>query len=177
MRNFLALMMLSQGVPLLLMGDEFARTQQGNNNAYCQDNDISWVDWNLAQKNAGLVRFTSLMIALRKKYFAISREQFLGRVSWHGTKVGDPDWTGQARTLAMQLSGGNGQPNFYVIFNAHWEPHRFALPSLDGHWRWRRLMDTNLPSPDDVVEEKNAVPLNPGDHYFVSPRSTVILIG
>jgi glycogen operon protein len=176
MRNFLTVLFLSQGVPFLLMGDEFARTQHGNNNAYCQDNEISWVDWGLAQKNAGLVRFTSMMIALRKKYFALSREQFVNRVSWHGTKVGDPDWTGQTRALALLMHACNGQPGFYVMFNSHWEPQRFALPPMDGQWRWRRLVDTNLPSPSDVVEEKNAVPLQPGDHYILSPRSAVILI-
>jgi glycogen operon protein len=177
MRNFLTVLFLSQGVPLLLMGDELGRTQQGNNNAYCQDNDISWVDWSLAQKNAGLVRFTSMMIALRKKHFALSREQFVNRVSWHGIKVGDPDWTGQTRTLALQVHAWNGQPAFYVLFNAHWEQQRFGLPALDGQWRWRRLLDTNLPSPSDIVEEKNAVPLNPVDHYVMAPRSAVILIG
>jgi isoamylase len=159
------------------MGDEFARTQRGNNNAYCQDNEISWVDWTLARKNAGLSRFVAQLVALRKKHFAIGREQFLARVSWHGTKVGDPDWTGQSRTLAMLLAGGGGQPNFHVMFNAHWETHRFALPAVEGHWRWRRLVDTNLPSPDDAVEEKNAVPLDPPDHYYLAPRSMVILIG
>jgi glycogen operon protein len=177
MRNFLALMLISQGVPFLTMGDEFARTQQGNNNAYCQDNEISWVDWGAAQKHAGLTRFTAMMIALRKRYFTLGREQFLSRVTWHGTKLGDPDWTGQSRTLALQLQGGQGQPHFHVMLNAHWEPHRFQLPAIDGHHRWRRVVDTNLPSPDDIVEEKNGVPLNPGDHYVVSPRSTVLLIG
>jgi glycogen operon protein len=116
-----------------------------------------------------------MMVALRKKHFTMTREQFLARVSWHGTKVGDPDWTGQSRTLAMRLAGAPGQPGFYVMFNMHWEAHRFMLPTAEG--RWRRLVDTNLPSPDDVVEEKNAVPLNPADHYFVSPRSAVVLMG
>ncbi|MFO0927891.1 MAG: glycogen debranching protein GlgX [Gemmataceae bacterium] len=176
MRNFLTVLFLSQGVPFLQMGDEFARTQLGNNNAYCQDNDLSWVDWTLAQKNAGLVRFAALLIGLRKRHFAISREEFLRRVSWHGVRTGDPDWTGQTRTLAMHLAGGHLQPHFYVLLNSHWEPHRFHLPPIDGHHRWRRLVDTNLPTPDDIVEEQNAVPLNPGDHYIVTPRSTVILI-
>src|SRR5262249_2094717 len=109
-RNFLTLTLVAQGVPLLLQGDELGRTQQGNNNAYCQDNEISWVDWGLAQKNAGLLRFTRLLIALRKRYFALSREQFVNRVSWHGVKVGDPDWTGQQRVLALQLHGWHGRP-------------------------------------------------------------------
>ena len=85
------------------------------------------MDWSLAEKNAGLVRFTRMMIALRKKHFALSREQFVNRVSWHGLKVGDPDWTGAARTLAFQLHGWHGQPDLYVMFNAHWESAAFPL--------------------------------------------------
>ena len=176
MKNFLTLLLLSQGVPFLAQGDEFGRTQKGNNNAYCQDNDIAWVDWSLAAKNAGLLRFTRLMIALRKKHFALSREQFLNRVTWHGTKVGAPDWTGQGRTLAFHLHGRQRQPHFCVLFNAHWEWQNFALPPHDGHWRWQRLVDTNLPTPEDVVEEMDAMSLRPADHYVTAPRSTVILI-
>jgi glycogen operon protein len=161
---------------MLTAGDEFGRTQQGNNNAYCQDNEISWVDWSLAQRNAGLVRFTRLMIALRKRHFALSREQFVNRVSWHGTKVGDPDWTGQSRTLAFQLHGWHGQPNLYVLFNSHWEWQKFLLPAHDGRREWKRLVDTNLPPPEDIVEEKDAVPLRPADHYVAAPRSAVVLI-
>jgi glycogen operon protein len=177
MRNLLTLMLVSQGVPFLLMGDEFGRTQQGNNNAYCQDNEISWVDWTMAQKNAGLLRFTSMMVALRKRHFLLSREQFLARASWHGLKVGEPDWTGHSHTLALELKAGAGQPGIYVMCNGHWEPHRFQLPRVEGTHRWRRIVDTNLPSPDDIVEEKNAVPLNPGDHYVVTGRSVVVLMG
>jgi glycogen operon protein len=175
-RNFLSLLFLSQGLPLLLMGDEFGRTQQGNNNAYCQDNEISWVDWSLAEKNAGLLRFTRLLIALRKKYFALSREEFVQRVTWHGRKLGEPDWGGQMRGLAFHLHGGPGRPDLYVLFNAHWEWQQFALPPCDGHYRWKRLVDTNLPVPEDIVEEKGAVPLQPADHYVMAPRSTVILL-
>jgi glycogen operon protein len=176
MRNFLVLMLISQGVPLLLQGDEFGRTQGGNNNAYCQDNDTSWVDWTLAERNAELLRFTRMMIALRQERFALSRDQFVNRVTWHGTRAGNPDWTGQSRTLAFQIHGGHGQPDLFVMFNAHWEPQRFTLPPHQGQWRWRRLVDTNLPSPDDIVGEKEAVPLRPADHYIMSPRSAVILI-
>jgi glycogen operon protein len=176
MRNFLTVVFLAQGVPFVLQGDEMGRTQCGNNNGYCQDNDISWVDWGLAEKNAGLLRFTRLMIALRRRHFALSREQFVNRASWHGIRVGDPDWTGQSRALAFQLHGWHGQPDFYVMFNTHWETQRFNIPPRDGQWRWKRLVDTNLPSPDDIVEEAAAVPLRPADHYIMSPRSAVILI-
>jgi isoamylase len=126
------------------------------------------------QKNAGLVRFVRMMIALRKSHFALSRERFVNRVSWHGVKVGDPDWTGQSRTLAFHLHARQGHPDLYVMFNAHWESQRFNLPH-GGHWM--RLVDTTLPSPDDIVEEASAVALWPADHYIMSPRSAVILVG
>ncbi|MFN4260182.1 MAG: glycogen debranching protein GlgX [Gemmataceae bacterium] len=176
MKNFLTLLFIAQGVPFLTQGDEFGRTQQGNNNAYCQDNDISWVDWSLAEKNAGLLRFTQMMIALRKGHFALSREQFVNRVTWHGIKVGDPDWSGQSRTLAFQMHGWHNQPDIYVAFNMHWDAQRFQLPPHNGQWRWRRLVDTNLPSPDDITDESHAVWLNPADHYTMAPRSAIILI-
>jgi isoamylase len=175
MRNYFTLLLLSQGVPFLAHGDEFARTQGGNNNAYCQDNDLSWVDWSLTRKNAGLVRFVRSMIALRKRYFALSREQFVNRVRWHGLKVGEPDWTGQSRVLAFHLHRGHNFPDFHVIFNAHWDSQRFQLPPCHG--AWKRLVDTNLASPDDIVEEQDAVVVRPSDHYIVSPRSAVILMG
>jgi glycogen operon protein len=176
MRNFLTMLMISQGVPLLLQGDEFGRTQQGNNNAYCQDNDIAWVDWSLAEKNRGLLRFTRLLIALRQRRFAMTSEQFINRVSWHGTQFGNPDWTGQSRALAFQLHGLEGQPDLYVIFNAFWELQKFSLPPHAGQWRWKRLLDTNLASPLDLVEEKDAVGLRPADHYIAAERSAVILV-
>jgi glycogen operon protein len=172
-RNFLTLLFLSQGVPFLLGGDEFGRTQQGNNNAYCQDNELSWVDWGLAEKNRGLLRFTRLLIALRQRRFALSRERFGGRVTWHGTRLHDPDWSPQGRTLAFHL---HGQPAFHVMFNAHWEHRCFQIPHADGGGRWRRLVDTSLESPHDIVEEKDAVVLHPADHYVLTPRSAVILI-
>jgi glycogen operon protein len=176
MRNFVTLLFISQGVPFLLHGDEFGRTQKGNNNAYCQDNDLSWVDWELTEKNAGLLRFTKMMIALRKRHFALRREEFVNRVSWHGLNVGDPDWTGQKRILAFQLHGWHGQPHFYFIFNSHWEWQKFNLPPHDGQWRWKRLVDTNLPTPDDIVEEVDAIPLTPGGHYIAAPRSAIVLM-
>jgi glycogen operon protein len=176
MRNYLTLLLISQGVPLLLHGDEFGRTQRGNNNAYCQDNEISWVDWSLADSNAGLLRYTRMMIALRKRYFALSREEFVNRVSWHGVNVGEPDWTGQKRLLAFQLHGWHGYPDLFVLFNAHSDWQRVRLPPHGGNWRWRRLVDTNLAAPDDIAEAKDAVRLSPADHYNAAPRSAVILI-
>ncbi len=124
----------------------------------------------------GLLRFTRMMIALRKKYFALNREEFVNRVSWHGTTIGDPDWTGDSRTLAFQLHGWQSLPDLYVIFNSHWQWQRFSLPPHNGQWNWKRLVDTRLPSPEDIVEETDTVALDPRDHYNVGPRSTVILV-
>jgi len=175
-RNCFVLLLTSQGVPLLLQGDELGRTQRGNNNAYCQDNEISWVDWSLAERNAGLLRFVRMMIGLRRRHFALTREEFCNRVAWHGTRVGDPDWTGKSRTLAFTLHGWHGEPDIYVMFNTHWDHQRFNLPPVRGQWNWRRLVDTNLASPEDIVEQEHAVPLQPADHYVCVPRSAVILI-
>ncbi|MBN1910434.1 MAG: glycogen debranching protein GlgX [Pirellulales bacterium] len=175
MKNYFAILMVSQGVPFILHGDEFARTQNGNNNAYCQDNPTTWIDWRLAKENADLLRFARMMIALRMKHFAISREEFVNRTNWHGTQLGDPDWTGESRALAFQLHGWHEHPDVYVMLNAHWEPQRFALPSRDWEDRWRRLVDTSLASPEDIVEGEKAVSLDPADNYVVNPRTTVIL--
>lgn len=176
MKNFLTILMVSQGIPFLSQGDEFARTQKGNNNAYCQDNATTWVDWRLAETNADLLRFTRMMIALRMKHFALSREEFVNRTSWHGTKLGNPDWTGKSRTLAFQMHGWHDQHDIFVMFNAHWERQGFALPNRDWERRWRRIVDTSLTSPEDIVEDQDAVPLNPADYYIVNPRTTVILV-
>jgi isoamylase len=176
MRNFFTLLMVSQGVPFILQGDEFARTQNGNNNAYCQDNPTTWIDWRLATKNADVLRYARMMIALRMRHFALSREEFVNRTSWHGTQLGNPDWTGESRVLAFQMHGWHERPDIYVMFNAHWQPRRFTLPGRDWQDRWRRLVDTSLPSPEDIVEDNEAVPLNPADHYVVNPRTTVILV-
>src|SRR5205814_1162995 len=100
--------------------------------------------------------------------------EFSNRVHWHGQHVGQPDWTGQAQTLAFYLVGKHG--HLYVMVNSSGESQRFSLPPHDGRYRWRRLVDTHLNSPDDIVEEKTAIHLNPADHYLVSPRSTVILL-
>jgi glycogen operon protein len=115
-----------------------------------------------------------MLIALRKRHFQLSNHDFVNRVRWHGLAPHEPDWSGVSRTLAFELPG---QPDFYILLNAHWESRAFRLRSHGGQWRWRRLLDTNLPSPQDIVEEKDAVPLNPGDQYIVSPRSAVILVG
>ena len=174
MRNFLTMMFLSQGVPLLLQGDEFGRTQRGNNNAYCQDNEISWMDWSLATSNAGLLRFTQMMISLRKQYFALTREQFCNRVSWHGVRVGDPDWTGLSRTLAFQMHGWHAQPDLFVIFNANWEFKKFMIPPHEGRYRWRQRSRLTLPCPrlkTSSARGGRSIPLKTRGPVFATRRA------
>ena len=134
-RNFLALLFLSQGVPMLLAGDELGRTQRGNNNAYCQDNEISWLDWSLVSRNADLFRFTQRLIRFRKAHASLRRRSFFEdearpAVAWHGAKPGKPDWTPESRSLAMQILPAPNDETICVIAHAHWEPKAFELPRL-----------------------------------------------
>ena len=118
---------------MLLAGDEFGRTQRGNNNAYCQDNETSWVDWSLLERNADLFRFTQRLIRFRKAHPSLRRRSFFedgenALVAWHGTKLDEPDWTGESRTLAMHLLAADGDEAIYLVANAHWEARTFELP-------------------------------------------------
>jgi isoamylase len=189
-KNLILTLLLSQGVPMLLAGDEFLRTQQGNNNAYCQDNEISWVDWLLAEKNADFLRFVRELIALRKRHPAFRRRTFLRGagpdghlrpdIVWHGTEPGKPDFSANSHTLAYALDGGmtGREPDrdFYVALNAGREARPFRVPRAPSGKAWRRLVDTSLPSPQDVVgpDEGPLVPV--GSLYPTAAHSAVVLI-
>ena len=184
-KNFATILLISDGVPMILAGDEIGRTQQGNNNAYCQDNEISWIDWSLTERNAELLRFFRLMIAFRTRHPLLRRPSFTDeaggskpRIAWHGQKLNEPDWSYESRSLAMHISGevdGRGSEHIYVIVNSHWEGHRFELPDLPG-WVWLRLADTSFESPHDIAEPGSEVRLGEQSSYQVGPRSCVILI-
>ena len=183
-KNFAAILLFAHGVPMLLAGDEIGRTQQGNNNAYCQDNEVSWVDWRMAESNAGLLRFFQLMIAFRKRSPLLRRQSFeldgeAGfHITWHGIKRVQPDWSEASRTVAMQLT--QLQPNglrddIHFIANAYSGELEFELP-LIGEREWFRLVDTALPSPQDIAEEHLEFPLLSQDSYQVQPHSVVIFV-
>lgn len=184
-KNFLAVTLLSLGVPMLLMGDEARRTRRGNNNAYCQDNDTSWFDWRLVRQHEGLVRFVQLLAtrrALRKLDSEGQRRslnQLLRRASkaWHGVKQHQPDWSPQSHSLAFSAELPEENLSFYIIFNAYWEPLEFELPAgvRAAGRRWRRWIDTSLASPDDIQDWPSA-PLVPSRTYRAGPRSVVALI-
>ncbi len=184
-RNFAALLMLSQGVPMILAGDEAGRSQRGNNNSYCQDNEIGWLDWNLMERNASLLRFFRLLIRFRRDHELLRRGTFSGRgggdapqVEWHGVGLHAPDWSHPSRSLAMHLHGrpDHQQDHIYLIANAHWEPHEFELPVVPG-WTWLRSIDTSLEPPLDIAEADAPQPLAHPLRYLVQPRSVVVLVG
>jgi glycogen operon protein len=166
---------------MLLAGDEFGRTQRGNNNAYCQDNETSWVDWSLRDRNADLLRFTQRLIRFRKAHPSLRRRTFFedgadSLVAWHGTRLGEPDWTGESRTLAMHLLAADGDEAICLIANAHWEVLPFELPKAAPGTSWRRFVDTSLPPGEDAVEPGAEVTVA-GGRYDAFPRSVVVLVG
>jgi isoamylase len=182
-KNFLAIELLAVGMPMLLMGDEVRRTQQGNNNAYGQDNAISWFDWRLLDRHADVHRFVRTLNAFRQQRDVIAEEhtltlnQLLARapVEWHGVALDHPDWSDHSHTLAFTVRSLTGRFRLHVILNAYWEPLSFAIPPVsDGAPRWRRCMDTALPSPDDISAWDEA-PYVGVPRYNVQPRSVVVL--
>lgn len=181
-RNLVATLMLSQGVPMLLAGDEFLRTQGGNNNAWCQDNEIIWLDWSLVDRNAGFLRFTREMIALRKRHPALRRQWFLrgSDVVWHGVVPNKPDFSAWSRSLALVLDGRRTgrelDRDIYMVFNAWIEPLHFRIPPSPQGRPWHRIVDTALASPLDIVGLDEGPKVAVGATYAVAPFSTVVLI-
>jgi glycogen operon protein len=201
-RNFIATLMLSQGVPMLLHGDEIGRTQRGNNNVYCQDNELAWVDWSLAEKNSDLLDFTRSVIKLRNEHPVFRRRRFfhgnpargseseIGDIAWFtpsGEHMSDDDWEqGFARSVAVFLNGQaivepdpRGEPvrddSFLLLFNASAESIRFTLPEAEYGASWQIVFDT---SDDEVgsVPLLEEVPLFlPGVELDVADRSITVL--
>lgn len=183
-KNFAAILLFSNGVPMILSGDEMGRTQQGNNNAYCQDNDVSWINWDLATENAGLLRFFQLMIAFRKRCPMLHRETFEldgnsgFHVTWHGKKRMSADWSPQSRSIAMQWTQTykNGKrEDVHFIAHTHWQDARFELPDIAPR-RWFRFVDTALPSPQDIASEGLEYSLRTQNSYMVKARSVAIFV-
>jgi glycogen operon protein len=183
-KNFAAILLFSHGVPMLLGGDEMARTQQGNNNAYCQDNEVSWVNWEMAESNADLMRFFQLMIAFRKRCPMLRRDTFAldgetgFHVTWHGTKRMSADWSPESRSVAMQwtqLHKDGTRDDLHFIAHSHWQSQEFELPDIAKRM-WFRLVDTALQSPADIAEEGLEFPLLSQDTYPVKARSVAIFI-
>jgi isoamylase len=183
-KNFAAILLLSRGVPMFAAGDEVRRTQKGNNNAYCQDNPISWFDWELAQKNRDMLRFWQRMIEFRKRHRTLQSPRFfsgemnergLADVSWHGCRLYQPGWSdAEARALAFTLGGLDGDPDLHIMLNMHWESLDFEVPEVRGR-HWHQALDTAQASPNDIRDAGSEPPFS-GDFCTAQGRSVVVLI-
>jgi len=192
-KNFFTTLLVSLGTPMILGGDEIGRTQKGNNNAYCQDNEISWYDWSLLEKNKGVFRFVKEMIAFRLRHPCFMRPEFYtGRegsynaipdISWYDEKGGAPNWDKLGYPLALLINGRHAEVtrdrdnnDFYLMFNASLEPVVFSIPAANDRRQWFRVVDTTYLSPHDILSEGSEEPLALSNKYNVKARSVVILI-
>ncbi len=186
MRNYFTLLFSSQGTPMFLMGDEVRRTQKGNNNTYCQNNELSWFDWTQVESEANLLRFVRKLIGFYKQHELFLSENFWTdrqnvELTWHGVKLNQPDWRDISHSLAYELKEkiDDTKPNqilshLHIILNAFWEGLQFDLPALNDGLQWRRVIDTAVLPPDDFSDP--AVPLPAGQtSYLARARSIVIL--
>lgn len=180
-KNFLAVTLMSLGLPMFLMGDEVRRTQHGNNNAYCQDNETSWFDWTLVEKHADVHRFVSLLCAKRVNRKDANEKQRISLINmianaekaWHGVHLHQPDWSDNSTTIVLEAVVKQHCMRFILILNAYHEPLSFELPDLTKG-RWRRWIDTSLPSPHDIVPWEQS-PEFAESTYRVEGRSVVML--
>jgi glycogen operon protein len=197
MKNYACYLLFSSGTPMILGGDEFARSQRGNNNAYCQDNEISWFDWTAAASREDLVGFFRKAIALTRRFPVLQRRRFyLGNdldadgvpdLTWFAPDLNTPRWedAGQ-RTICWQLdareggvddrAGEDDADRLFFILNGHFESQWVTLPPVGPGRVWHRVIDTSLASGEDFAEPGQEIALNPSDHYLVNPRSTVVLL-
>jgi glycogen operon protein len=190
-KNFVCQLMMSAGTPMLLGGDEFLRTQRGNNNAYCQDNDISWFDWSELQRNRDFFTFVKKAIAFARRWPAQQRRVFFsGRdlshdarpdIRWYGMNLDEPAWSDpELRTVAFQLDGAEsdrlaGDYLLFFILNADWRERPVRIPEPGAGRSWYRIVDTSLPAGQDFVAEREFF-LQPADGYVAKARSTVVLL-
>ncbi|MCC8401584.1 glycogen debranching protein GlgX [Paraburkholderia sp. MMS20-SJTN17] len=184
-RNLMALLFLSQGVPMMLAGDEVLRSQRGNNNAYCQDNALSWFDWTPTESGSAMLRFVQALIALRKRHASLRRRRFLtGRpspgqtrpdVAWHGERLHEPGWHDpRARLLVVTLGGeAPGEPALHAVFNMDDGACTVQLPAPDGQ-HWRRIVDTARDAPHDIVQSAQQAAIE-SEQCRVEARSVVVL--
>jgi len=192
MKNFACYLLFASGTPMILGGDEFARSQRGNNNAYCQDNEINWFDWTLLARNSDIFEFFRKAIAFTRRFPILqNRKFFLGKdldadnvpdLTWFAPDLGAPQWQDtNARTLCCQLDSSEdgydlGVDRLFFIFNAHYEPQWVKLPPLESGHDWYRAIDTSLPGGEDFADPGREIPLNPADQYIANPRSAVVLL-
>ena len=192
-KNAISLLMVSQGIPMILSGDEMGNTQYGNNNAYCQDNEIGWIDWTNLQKNEDIYNYFRKIIRFRQAHKALRFEYHFGHCdyrnlgypdfSWHGVKAWRPDTGYNNLTAAFMLNGRyaetDGVPDdfIYVAMNMHWDMHGFELPQLPEGMAWHVFANTEMAAPDDICEPGEECMIENQQEILVGPRSIMILVG
>jgi glycogen operon protein len=190
MKNYACTLLFANGTPMLLGGDEYGRTQRGNNNAYCQDNEISWFDWNAMRHNRDMVEFFRKAIAFVGRFPVLQRRRFAlpadadpegAGKTWFGTDLGPPKWDDpEARVLCAQLDASEDdrvrEQRLFFMLNARSDAQWIALPRLPPTLRWFRAIDTSLPAGADIADAGSEIPIAPDDHYIVNGRSTVVLL-
>ena len=177
-KNFLLTLFISRGVPMLLGGDEFRRSQRGNNNAYCQDNEVSWFDWSLLEKHKEIQRFTRGMIAFRRAHPVLRREDFYmdGDIKWFAPNGATPDWTDQQQKSFACLILGQTEPDLFILFNAGTRSVDFSIPGLPAGKIWRLAVDTSRTAPDDLFDSGKEPSMQGQISFRVEPRSSAILL-
>ena len=186
-KNYILCLMLSQGVPMMIAGDEFRRTQNGNNNAYCQDNEVSWINWNLAEKNEELVAFTRRIIQLRKNHQVFHRETFFStktpEIEWFDFTGKNPDWSNPSRFLAFMLDGsmcmnddGKYDSDFYVAGNTDIYDVTITLPSPHKGKKWYLAADTSIEGNDCIAEPGKEECIAEQKRYILPAGSFVVLM-
>ena len=191
-KNALCYLFFSLGTPMMLGGDEFLRTQKGNNNAYCQDNEINWFNWEYVKQNSDILKFCKKAISFSKRYTILHRRKFYSGkdtdadnvpdISWFDKNLNKPRWDKtELRLLRYQLDGSEspselGDYHLFFILNTDFKKHTVKLPQYD-EMKWFRVVDTSLHNEEDFLTPKNEIMLEPADHYLVNPRTTIVLLG
>lgn len=175
MRNLMVALMISQGIPMILMGDEYAHSKNGNNNTWCQDNQLNWFLWNQLKEKGDFYRFYRLMIHFRKSHPILNRDTFWNEndIKWHGVNPDQPEWELENQLIAFSLYS-EGQPDLYIAFNASGNELVFNLPSPgeDNHWKW--IINTNNPAPLDFYDDKKSKIVKQ-NHVTLARYSCIVL--
>jgi isoamylase len=184
-KNALTIWAVSQGTPMLLMGDEVLRSQRGNNNAYCQNNELSWFNWDETIIQKDFLRFAQQLIGFVQKLYVFKHDEPLivtpqpiiePAIVWHGVQLGQPDWSEDSHSLAFTLRYRQHDELLHIMLNAFWEPLTFELPPLILGQHWKRIVDTALSAPTDFCPEEIA-PTVDHSFYEVAARASVVLMG
>jgi len=177
-KNFLFTLFISRGIPMLLAGDEFRRTQRGNNNAYCQDNAVSWVDWSFLEKHREIHRFTRGMIAFRRTHPVLRKAAFYtgADIQWFGPQGTTPAWADPGRKSFACLILGGSEPDLFLMFNAGTTSADFSIPAAPGNKTWRLAVDTSRQAREDLYEPGEEPSMQDQVSFRVEPRSSAMLL-